>query len=100
MTDVSWSDLVEKLISLQEQASQMDDAGPAEYEHRLDRVEGRLGEMASGYEVRTMDDVVQALRMARDIASIEALAPLRSNLTNLMENVLGWFNRGLNDDLP
>ena len=98
MLDSSWNTSLSRLIRLQEGAAEAVGSESSEFEIGLVETEQALFHGCSSLRVKTRAEARLALRMAHDIATVEALTPLRERtLPELIDKVIAWTDCGLSD---
>ena len=91
MLDSSWDASLSRLIELQEVAAEAVGSESAEFEIGLVETEQCLLRDCHDLRVKTRAEARLGLRMAHDILTVEALAPLRRQaLPDLISKVIAW----------
>ena len=94
MPDSGWSACRARLIALQEKAASAEGVASARYEEDLVAAEEELRRIGEGAVVVSRSEALDVLQSAYDIATVEALVPMRHDvLPHLIEAVIQWINR-------
>ena len=76
----TWSELLDRLLQLQTEAATVEGDSSGLFEHDLTLIENALWEISESLSVSDEREVLLAIEIARDIATVEALSTMRSEV--------------------
>lgn len=95
MAREEWGETIERMAETEERAASAQGVECAEFDRDLVSIEDEVVQICHGMEVGSDSQAIVALKATRDIATLEALAVLRSQaMIELLEKVISWLSRG------